>query len=37
LYVLRRLVATSVLAAIVFGCVYIYFGVYGKTLADLVP
>ena len=36
LYVLRRIVATSALAAIIFGCVYLYFGVYGKTLEDLV-
>jgi len=35
LYVLRRIVATSALAAIIFGCVYLYFGVYGKTLEDL--
>jgi predicted secreted protein len=35
LYVLRRIAATSALAAIIFGCVYLYFGVYGKTLEDL--
>jgi predicted secreted protein len=37
LYVLRRVVATSLLAAIIFAGVYLYFGVYGKTLEDLAP
>ena len=34
---LRRAAATTVLAAIIFAGVYLYFGVYGKTLEDLVP
>jgi predicted secreted protein len=36
LYILRRVAATTLLAAIIFGGVYLYFGVYGKTLEDLV-
>ena len=36
-HLLRRAAATTVLAAIVFAGVYLYFGVYGKTLEDLLP
>ena len=34
---LRRAAATTVLAAIIFVGVYLYFDVYGKTLEDLFP
>ena len=37
LHAVRRVLATTLLAAIVFAGVYLYFGVYGKTLEDLVP
>jgi predicted secreted protein len=36
-YILRRVAATTVLAAIIFGCFYLYFGVYEMTLEDLLP
>ena len=35
-YVLRRVAATTILAAIIFAGFYVYFGVYGLTLEDLV-
>lgn len=35
-HLLRRAAATTLLAAIIFAGVYLYFGVYGKTLEDLV-
>jgi predicted secreted protein len=34
---LRRALATTVLAAIVFTGVYLYFGVYGLSLEDMLP
>ena len=37
LYVVRRVVATTLLAGIIFAGVYLYFGVFGKTLEDLMP
>ena len=36
-HLLWRAAATTVLAAIIFACVYLYFGVYHKTLEDLWP
>lgn len=36
-HLLRRAAATTVLAAIIFAGVYLYFDVYGKTLEDLLP
>ena len=36
-HLLRRAAATTLLAAIVFAGVYLYFGVYDKTLEDLLP
>lgn len=32
---LRKVLATTILAAIIFAGVYLYFGVYGLTLEDL--
>lgn len=32
---LRKVLATTVLAAIIFAGIYLYFGVYGMTLEDL--
>ncbi len=34
---LRRALATTLLAAIVFAGIYLYFGVYQLTLEDLLP
>ena len=36
-YILRKILATTVIAGIIFGAFYLYFGVYGKTLEDLMP
>ena len=36
-YMLRKMLATTVISAIIFGGLYLYFGIYGKTLEDLVP
>jgi len=36
-HLLRRAAATTLLAAIIFAGVYLYFGVYDKTLEDLLP
>ena len=36
-HLLRRAAATTVLAAIIFAGVYLYFEVYEKTLEDLLP
>jgi predicted secreted protein len=36
-HLVRRAAATTVLAAIIFAAVYLYFDVYGKTLEDLFP
>lgn len=36
-HLLRRAAATTVLAAIIFAGVYLYFDVFGKTLEDLLP
>jgi predicted secreted protein len=35
-HLLRRVVATTLLAAVIFAGVYLYFGVYEMTLEDLV-
>ena len=32
-----RAFATTLLAAVIFSCVYLYFGVYDKRLEDLLP
>ena len=34
-FILRRVIATTILAALVFACVYFYFGVLGLRLEDL--
>ena len=34
-YLLRKALATTVLAAVIFAAVYLYFGVYEMTLEDL--
>jgi predicted secreted protein len=34
---LRKMVATTLLAALIFAGVYLYFGVYDKRLEDLMP
>lgn len=34
---LRRAFATTLLAAVIFSGVYVYFGVYDKRLEDLLP
>ena len=34
---LWRVFATTLLAAVIFSCVYVYFGVYDKRLEDLLP
>ena len=36
-YILRKILATTVIAAIIFGGFYVYFGVYGNSLEDLMP
>ena len=36
-YILRRIAATTVLAAIIFAGVYLFFGVYEMSLEDLLP
>ena len=36
-FILRRVIATTVLAGLVFACVYVYFGVLGLRLDDLLP
>jgi predicted secreted protein len=35
--ILRRVLATTALAAIIFAGIYLYFGVYQLTLEDLTP
>ena len=32
---LRKVLATTILAAVIFACIYLYFGVYEKTLEDI--
>ena len=34
---LKKAIATTVLAAIIFAGVYLYFGTFGMTLEDLIP
>lgn len=34
---IRKVAATTVVSAILFAGVYLYFGVYGMTLEDLIP
>ena len=34
-HLIRKAAVTTLLAAIIFGCVYLYFGVYGLTLEDI--
>ena len=36
-YLLRKAVATTILAGLIFAGVYLFFGVYGMTLEDLLP
>ena len=36
-YILRKILATTVIAALIFAAFYLYFGVYGKALEDLIP
>jgi predicted secreted protein len=36
-YLLRRVIATTLLAGVIFSAVYLYFGVYGMRLEDLLP
>ena len=36
-YMVRKILATTVIAALIFGAFYLYFAVYGKTLEDLIP
>jgi predicted secreted protein len=36
-HLLRKAAATTVIAAIIFGGVYLFFGVYEMTLEDLLP
>jgi predicted secreted protein len=36
-YLLRKAIATTLLAAVIFAFVYLYFGVYGKSIEDLMP
>ena len=33
----RKAIATTLLAGVVFACVYLYFGVFGLSIEDLVP
>ena len=34
-YLVRRVIATTLLAGVIFSGVYVYFGVYGMSLEDL--
>jgi predicted secreted protein len=34
-FILRRMIATTILAALVFACVYVFFGILGLRLEDL--
>jgi predicted secreted protein len=34
-WIVRKVIATSILAGLVFACVYVYFGVLGLRLEDL--
>ncbi|HWT31944.1 MAG TPA: DUF1467 family protein [Propylenella sp.] len=36
-YMLRKILATTLVSAVIFGGFYLYFGLYGKTLEDLLP
>jgi len=36
-WILRKLAATTLLAAIIFSGIYLYFGIFDKSLSDLVP
>jgi len=36
-FIVRRVLATTVLASLVFGAAYLYFNVYGLRLDDLLP
>lgn len=36
-YLLRKAVATTILAGLIFAGVYLFFGVYRMTLEDLLP
>ena len=36
-FLVRKAIATTLLSALVFAVVYVYFGVLGLTLEDLVP
>jgi predicted secreted protein len=35
-FLVRKAVATTILASVVFACIYLYFGILGLTLEDLV-
>jgi predicted secreted protein len=36
-FLVRKAIATTLLSALVFAAVYIYFGILGLTLEDLIP
>jgi predicted secreted protein len=36
-FLVRKAIATTLLSALIFALVYVYFGVFGLTLEDLVP
>ena len=36
-YLLRKAIATTLVAALIFAGVYLYFGVYGMRLEDFLP
>ena len=36
-YILRKLLATTVISAFIFAGFYLYFGVFEKTLEDILP
>lgn len=36
-YMLRKLLATTFIAALIFAGFYVYFGIYERTLEDILP